>query len=304
MSNDNNKNLIKDPVFNNRGPVTDLTWQKLFCNSEANVSTVLARGGWDKKSPVVTPIISTEKEGSARVVGSRYAVRGNLADVTFNASTLWPQADKTVEISMVLKGEHFSFSGRSESLPSNFSDWLDCEESGILTMTRGEDPTVGFGNLTDDGSKPGLCMRLEVHVTSRDKSAIYLAMVPLPYTELLAKLDRWEVDPNSDRVPVALLKMGNGEKYGPLVADNMFLEPASDKSGFGIYPLIEQVTTQNLCSLGCSNLPTLPDGKVISTRRNNYGRLFRTTEHLRPAISHPPITQIIEYISRWARESS
>ena len=76
-----------------------------------------------------------------------------------------------------------------------------------------------------------------------------------------AKLDRWEVDPNSDRVPVALLKMGNGEKYGPLVANNMFLEPASDKSGFGIYPLIEQVTFQNCCSLGCSFFQRYPTEK-------------------------------------------
>ena len=242
MSNDNERNLIQDPVFNTRGPVTDLTWRKLFCNSESNVSAVLARGGWDKKSPVVTPIISTEKEGSARVLNSRYAVRGNLVDASFNASTLWPQADKSVEISMVLNGDHFTFSGRSDSLPSNFSDWVDAEESNLLTMTRGQDPTVGFGNLTDDGSKPGLCLRLEVHVTSRDKSAVYLAMVPLSHAALLAKLERWEVDPGSDRVPVALMKMGSGEKYGPLVADNMLLEPAADKCGFGIYPLIEQVT--------------------------------------------------------------
>ena len=76
--------MIRDKVFDTRG-------QKLFCNSETNVTSVLARGGWDRSSPVMTPVITTERGDSAKVLGSRYAVRGNLADVTFNASTVWPQ---------------------------------------------------------------------------------------------------------------------------------------------------------------------------------------------------------------------
>ena len=242
MSNsDDDKSLIKDQVFDTRGPVPGTVWPKLFCNSETNVTSVLARGGWDRSSPVMAPVITTERGDSAKVLGSRYAVRGNLADVTFNASTVWPQADRTVEISMVLKGEHFTFSNRGSALPANFSDWVDVEESNLLTLTRGEDPTVGLSNLTNDGKKPGMCIRLEVYVTSRSKCGLYLAMVPLSHAELKAKAERWEVDMGSDRIPVSIMKPGTGEKYGPLIANNMFLEDKGDKCGFGIYPIIEQV---------------------------------------------------------------
>lgn len=242
MSNsDNDKSLIKDQVFDTRGPVPGTVWPKLFCNSETNVTSVLARGGWDRSSPVMAPVITTERGDSAKVLGSRYAVRGNLADVTFNASTVWPQADRTVEISMVLKGEHFTFSNRGSALPANFSDWVDVEESNLLTLTRGEDPTVGLSNLTNDGKKLGMCIRLEVYVTSRSKCGLYLAMVPLSHAELKAKAERWEVDMGSDRIPVSIMKPGTGEKYGPLIANNMFLEDKGDKCGFGIYPIIEQV---------------------------------------------------------------
>ena len=65
-NNDNDdKRLIKDKVFDTRGPVPGTVWQKLFCNSETNVTSVLARGGWDRSSPVMTPVINY-REGRLR----------------------------------------------------------------------------------------------------------------------------------------------------------------------------------------------------------------------------------------------
>ena len=68
------------------------------------------------RDPVVVPILSTEAD-NGRIIGSRLAVRGKIAQYDIKASSLWPEAGKNISLSLDLEGRDFSFSNRGTNMP-------------------------------------------------------------------------------------------------------------------------------------------------------------------------------------------
>ena len=103
-------------------------------------------------------------------------------------------------------------------------------------MVRWEDVIQGKDNT-------GVALRLEVHTTAVSEALSYLTMVPLSKEALVNKCEQWEVDLNSDRIPVAVLAWGSDDNINKnsIPTGLMIVERAEWKCGFGILGLVEQV---------------------------------------------------------------
>ena len=117
--------VIKDSIFDNRGPIPQEVLQSVAIRGGAtHIDDALSRNGWDRKSLVACPIVTTDQD-AGKVVGSRWCIRGDISSCTVKATSVWAQADKDIKISWKLKGSDFLFSGRDSETPANFSDWYD-----------------------------------------------------------------------------------------------------------------------------------------------------------------------------------
>ena len=243
MSANKEKGLIMDKIFDGpRGPIPSSVLNKLRIRGEDGIDDALARFGWDGAAPIVAPIISIDPDTGA-VIGNRFAVRGNISIQKIAASNIWSGANKEITVAWDLSGRSFKFSNRSSSLPSNFSDWIDAESDNAVKLKQGDDTTINFENILD-GKKVGINFRLEIHLTGRTSAALYLAMVPISNEDLQNIAETWETDLAGDKIPVSLAFVGPNQKdskYGALEAKLFVEEKETDGSGFGIFPLIEQV---------------------------------------------------------------
>ena len=94
-----NKNLmIKDKVFDKRGPIPENVLKELSIRGDAtHVSDCLSRHGWDGKELVACPIVTTEVT-TGKIKGSRWSVNGDLASYKIKAQSIWAEAKKDVQI--------------------------------------------------------------------------------------------------------------------------------------------------------------------------------------------------------------
>ena len=243
------KGLIKDKIFEGpRGPIPSNVLSKLRVNSDDGINDALIRFGWDGTTPVAVPVISINPDTGA-VIGSRFAVRGTISIQKTAASNIWIGADRDISASWDLNGRSFKFNNRSTSLPSNFSEWIDAENDNVIKLKHGDDSTMNFENILPEGRKVGLSFRLEIHLTGRTSAALYLAMVPLNNEDMQSLAESWETDLAGDKIPVSLAFVGPNQKdgkYGALEAKLFVAEKETDGSGFGIFPLIEQVSKPDI----------------------------------------------------------
>ena len=129
-------------------------------------------------------------------------------------------------------------------MASNLSDWVDSNQASVMTLKRG-DKTVDWADLSQDGDK-SVCFRLELQCTDEKQMMMYLTRIPISHEELVELGEKWECEINSEKIPVNTCLMGQqgiGNKV-TLMAHLMVQEKPGHKSGFGIYPLIEQVSFQ------------------------------------------------------------
>ena len=103
---------IEDQVFNVRGDVSEDTLAQLHVRGAGtNVKDALRRNGWNNVSLVAVPVITTEPD-TGRVLGSRWELRGLLAEYSMKATSVWGQAVKSVSLHFNLSAEDFKFSER------------------------------------------------------------------------------------------------------------------------------------------------------------------------------------------------
>ena len=235
---------IENEVFTKRGPISQQLLSQLSIRGGAqHISDALTRAGWNGMGVRVVPVVSTNPDTGA-IIGSRFAVRGKIADYEIKASSLWSRAPKDVMVKMDLNGSDFVFSNRGDNIPANFSDWIDCRAANIVTLKKGDDQ-VPWEEIIPGVEDTSLVVRLEIHVVSVTDVMVYLTMIPLSLENLVTTIDRWEVDVASDKLPSVVLPWGTGtgneQRRGGIKAHLMISERSSDGCGFGILPLIEQV---------------------------------------------------------------
>ena len=223
------------------------------------VDEALKRNGWDGKETVAVPIVSVEPR-SKKILGSRWEIRGPISKRSLKANSIWPQCDANITVSwnlsgkiqrnfyhhfiLCFQGKDFKFSARDGALPSNFSDWKDSVDDDIVTFHKG-DRILSWAEMTHDNGDQNLSMRLEVHLVDAKTVMIYLTRVPVSSEDLEAISEQWEIDKNSDKVPVTTCRIGSQDEKGQgLVEKLMVREPTSHKAGMGIYPLLEQVLSK------------------------------------------------------------
>ena len=127
--------------------------------------------------------------------------------------------------------------------PANFSDWIEGRNLTGIKVMEG-DKVIGWDNIIqEEGNEANMSFRVEIHVASVKSALMYLTYVPLSLEMLTKKCEAWEVDLNSERIPVAVLAVGKApdHKKGGGCTDLMVKEKENMKCGFGIFPLIEQV---------------------------------------------------------------
>ena len=150
--------IINAKVFDKRGPIPQNVWPTLISrDEEAHVDQVLKAHGWKEGDTVAAPLVMTEP-GSGNILGSRWVVRGPVSKVTVKATSIWPKARKDVSLTWDISAEHFQFSNRSSDLPSNVSDWLDAQESNLITVSRDENE-ISWSEINDGDDTLGLCFR-------------------------------------------------------------------------------------------------------------------------------------------------
>ena len=234
--------IIKDNVFDTRGDIpANFLNQLAIRGGSKNVDDALSRFDWDGKVTRVTTIVSTHPE-TGDILGSRWAVRGNIATFNQSASSVWQGANKDLNIEWNLTGEDFSFSNRGSALPANFSDWIDARASNVAKIKNGNE-VIPWEDILADIDDTSVSVRLEIHTTDAKTAMVYLTMIPLPLQNIINLCEKWEVDVSSDRLPVVILSTGTEScvKKGAISADLMVQEPRSMKCGMGILPLLEQV---------------------------------------------------------------
>ena len=110
------ENLIKNPVFDKRGPIPNTILNQLgIRGSQENVSEACVRLGWGSRDPILVPILITEPS-SGWILGSKLSVRGTIASYEIKASSLWPDAVKDATLSFNLEGKDFTFSNRGANM--------------------------------------------------------------------------------------------------------------------------------------------------------------------------------------------
>lgn len=103
---------IKDPVFDVRGNIgQDKLTQLHIRGADTNVDDALMRHGWDGKTLVAVPIVTTEPD-TGKVLGSRWELRGPLAQYSIKATSIWAEASKNISLSLDFKADQFRFSAR------------------------------------------------------------------------------------------------------------------------------------------------------------------------------------------------
>ena len=125
-------------------------------------------------------------------------------------------------------------------MPANFSDWKDASENNLIVLKRGE-TVLSWADVASESGDRNLCFRLEVHCVDTESVLLYLTRIPMAHDQLVQLAEGWEVDPNSDKIPVSTCLVGNARADKGLVAKLMVQEPDNHKVGMGIYPLLEQV---------------------------------------------------------------
>ena len=110
--------VIKDPIFDVRGKIPqNILAQLAVRGAEKQVDDAITRMGW-ARDLVVVPIISVEP-ASGKIIGSRLAVRGTIAQYEIAASSIWQDANKDVTMTLDLHGIDFTFSSRGGNLPGD-----------------------------------------------------------------------------------------------------------------------------------------------------------------------------------------
>ena len=107
----------------------------------------------------------------------------------------------------------------------------------LVTLKKGNN-IIRWADIP--GNK-NVCFRLELQCIDVSTVVLYLARIPVGHDQLIQLAERWEVEPNSDKIPVTTCLMGRTSKSKELVAKLMIQEPPDHKSGLGVYPLLEQV---------------------------------------------------------------
>ena len=104
---------IEDQVFQVRGKISGDTLAQLHIRGAGtNVKDALRRNGWNSESLVAVPVITTDPD-TGKVRGSRWEIRGLLADYNIKASSVWGEAQKNVSLQCNLKADDFKFSERN-----------------------------------------------------------------------------------------------------------------------------------------------------------------------------------------------
>ena len=126
--------------------------------------------------------------------------------------------------------------------PGNFSDWVEGREFQGVKVTE-SDQVRGWDDIVTGEEKVDMCFRVELHVASVTSAMVYLTYVPMSLEDLKKKCETWEVDCNSERIPVVVMPLGKSpdHKKGGGCTELRVRETSDMKHGFGILPLIEQV---------------------------------------------------------------
>ena len=101
----------------------------------------------------------------------------------------------------------------------------------------------GWDDIVTGEDKVDMCFRVELHVASVTSALMYLTYVPMSQEDLTKKCEAWEVDCQSERIPVVVMPVGQApeHKKGGGYTELRVRESPDMKYGLGILPLIEQV---------------------------------------------------------------
>ena len=120
------ESVIKDSIFERRGKIPqNILAQLAIRGDDTHIDDALVRLGWMREL-VVVPIVSVE-QGSGRIIGSKFAVRGPIAQYELKPTSIWQEASKDITMVLDLDGSNFSFSNRGANLPGELYNL--CRES-------------------------------------------------------------------------------------------------------------------------------------------------------------------------------
>ena len=150
--------VIQDKVFENKGPIPDDIWAKIFARSEdAHVDQILSSWGYKEGDVALTPVMATSPDTGA-ILGTTWRVKGPISKTTIKASSVWPRAKKDVLLTWNLSGKDFTFTCRDAKVPSNLSDFVDGESSGKIVVTQ-NGAAIPWNEILEGEDKPGLSLR-------------------------------------------------------------------------------------------------------------------------------------------------
>ena len=98
--------LIKDAVFNHRGPVPAEFWSALSIRAGGtHIDDALKKRGGNGSDPVAVPVVSVEPR-SKKILGSRWEIRGHISQRCVKASTIWTGMSQDISVTWDFSGSN------------------------------------------------------------------------------------------------------------------------------------------------------------------------------------------------------
>ena len=238
--------IITSDIFKKRGPLTEEVRRALGCRGTGvQARDLLARHRYDvvKGDGVAVPIASVEP-GTGRIMGMRWATFGKVLEGVVNLKTLFPAiGGGTMEITVPGDSITWPTAGGAAGEPRNLSDWLVVGR-GNTRVVRDEAKKI----LTDEEAKTlgvgDVLLRVSILVGAVDKAVVGGHLVPVDLEGLKRKADSWKVSIAAPNIPSVPLRPKNDTKSRREEIQLCCSEGAGVGLGFGILPILEEITAE------------------------------------------------------------
>ena len=230
--------VIDHPDFKFREEIPNEVIGKLVIDGGAEKvkQTLINVWSYECDDNVAVPVLMVGQDG--KFSGAKWVVTGKVEPKAVKAEQIWKDATKDVFVDIKISDlTIFPFYNKCR----NVSGWLDCEASSwsVFRSENKKKVVIPVDRYQEMGIQK-FCLRICVLPTSTSAAALTLAIVPLSKDELKKKVPEHYSKTYCPQIALTL-----GEKTTRAVAIKLGVsEPVTSRSGMRIWPLLEDLRTQ------------------------------------------------------------
>lgn len=189
------------------------------------------------------PIASVEP-GTGRIKGIRWGTFGKTLEGVVKLKALFPAVEgESMEITVLGEDITWPTLGGTEGDPRNISEWM-VVGLGSTRAVRDKQNKI----LTDEEAKAlgvgDVLLRVSILVGAVDKAVVAGHLAPVDLEGLKRKADSWKVSIAAPNIPTVVLRPKKDPKGRRQDIQICCSEGAEIGLGFGILPILEEITAE------------------------------------------------------------